>query len=48
MYTRLNAITAAASAQRHLIGAVRRLTGSTIHISPAGAHHPPLAARQSG
>ena len=31
-------------AQRHLVGAVRRLTDATIHISPAGAHHPPVAA----
>ena len=31
-------------AQRHLVGAVRRLTDATIHISPAGAHHPPAAA----
>ena len=27
-------------AQRHLISGVRRLTTATIHISPAGAHHP--------
>ena len=33
-------------AQRHLVGAVRRLTDATIHISPAGAHHPPLAAAE--
>src|SRR6478609_6897754 len=31
-------------AQRHLVGAVRRLTDATIHISPAGAHHPPAAS----
>jgi len=31
-------------AQRHLVGAVRRLTDATIHIGPAGAHHPPAAA----
>jgi len=30
-------------AQRHLVGEVRRLTDATIHVSPAGAHHPPPA-----
>src|SRR5450755_4016081 len=29
--------------QRHLVSEVRRLTAATIHISPAGAHHPPSA-----
>jgi cation diffusion facilitator family transporter len=33
-------------AQRHLVGEVRRLTDATIHVSPAGTHHPPPAPGQ--
>jgi divalent metal cation (Fe/Co/Zn/Cd) transporter len=31
--------------ERHLLAALPRLAGATIHVSPAGAHHPDRVGR---